>query len=73
MTKPILVDWNLQSVSGEDFSRKATRKAVRAGLFINEPIKVQLPDGSIRSGNRIRCKPKGEAMLREALQSSSTN
>jgi len=54
-------------LDGEDHHLRAARKAVRAGLLVNEDVLLRYPDGTVGKGTRVLVTPKGLEHLKREM------
>ena len=58
------VDFNGVAADGEDFTMRASRQKIKAGLAVNVPVLLRFPDGSAKEAMQVRITPKGVAQLK---------
>ncbi len=68
MPEIIDVDEDGFDADGQEFSLEGCADRVRAGLLVNQPVRLRYPDGRVRAGNRVLITPAGRARIARLLK-----
>ena len=61
------VDEDGFDAEGTEFGLFAHDDKVKAGLLVNQQVKLRFPNGAIRAGNRVLITPAGRARIAKLL------